>query len=142
MEVSFAGYLAQWACSAVRLQMQWPVKLFSLGFCHQNNFWVVISVPYFFTLLYRHGNTCGPTQDNRLQAVKPRVSVWKSSSFIRKEEVKLTCLRIWAQLPDTYASVARCPHLILYIVVCTSGRSAHVLTNAKFSMVTECCMAS
>jgi hypothetical protein len=34
------------------------------------------------------------TQDNRLQAVKPCVLVWHSSSFDRKEEVMLTCLQI------------------------------------------------
>jgi hypothetical protein len=41
-------YQAQWACSAVSLPVQKPMKMF------------VIFVLYFFTLWSRHGNTHGP----------------------------------------------------------------------------------
>jgi hypothetical protein len=60
-EVPFAGYLVQWACSALGLPKQQLSNLYSLMIRHQNNVWVVIFVSHLFTSLSRHHKVCGPT---------------------------------------------------------------------------------
>jgi hypothetical protein len=126
-EVPYAGCLAEWACLAMSLPIWKPVKLFSLGFCHQHNLCFVMFVFYFFTsLISLWQDVWTNTQDNKLQSVKPCVPMWHSFSSIRNEEIMLTCLWIrhnclthmhLLQLaPTPYSTQCGMPITILHIL--------------------------
>jgi hypothetical protein len=77
------------------------------------------------------------TQTNKLQSVKPCVPVWQSFSSMRKEEIVFTCLWIMHNclthshlLQDT--STPASTHVVCPLQFYTSGKSAHVMTNAKY----------
>jgi hypothetical protein len=143
----FAGSLAEWDCSAMRMRMQRPATLLSLGVSHKKILWMLIFLPYFFTLLSRHGNKCGPT--HRIT----NCSQWSHCfsvavlQLLQEAEIMLASLQIRHNFLTYMNLLQGAPHKLLHSVLCTlpfhtPGRSAHVLTNAEFSMVRDCCMVS
>jgi hypothetical protein len=105
--------------------MQQPVKLCSLGVDQQNSLWVVMFLASYFTLRCCHGRTWTTTQHNKLQSLQ----LWYSGvAVIQLHQEAGTHAYMpsnEAQLPDTYAIVARRSHTCLYTVWCVSNHATY-----------------